>query len=280
DTAEYARPLYPYHDSGPATDSRPPRSWPDDDPFLDTDARPRLVPGERRPALPPGRSARRRSPGRAPALPEPQDLTIPPGRRRVPPVLPEPQDLTSPRRRRGKPPALNRRADRTGPQRRLSDLDLADGPAESGMGFAPGSARSRGAIAEYSVSDLARDSSSQAPDPQVTATLAPPRSPAKPGRRPRKGGSPKPAKSRSKPGRDRARAGKPASAGRPRRRVPVKARIVLGVVIVAALGVAGYVFLLPKTSHVVSAPAHAGSYVRQQADATANGFKQRIVKAA
>src|SRR5215472_9767266 len=177
DTAEYARPLYPYHDAGPATDSRPRRSWPDDDPFLDTDSRPRLVPGERRPALPPGRSARGGSPGRGPALPEPQDLTIPPGRRGVPPVLLEPQDLKSRRRRRGTPPALARRADRTGLQRQLSDLDLADRPAESGMGFAPGSARSRRATAEYSVSDLARDSSSQAPDPQVTATLAPPRSP-------------------------------------------------------------------------------------------------------
>src|SRR5262249_58254633 len=101
---------------------------------------------------PPGRR------GVPPVLAEPEDLTIPPGRRGVPPVLPEPQDLKSRRRRRGTPPALARRADRTGPQRQLSDLDLADGPAESGIGLAPGPARPRRAIAEYSASGPARDS--------------------------------------------------------------------------------------------------------------------------
>jgi hypothetical protein len=157
---------------------------------------------------------------------------------------------------------------------------MADAAGESGIHVVAGAARPPGANAAYAVADLARDSDAQASDPQLTATLAPPRAPVKPGRKPRKAGSSKPAKSRPKPGRGRAGAVRPASPGRSRRRMPIKARVLLGVLLVAALGVAGYVFLLPKTLHVVSAPAHAGGYVRQQANATANGFKQRIVKAA
>lgn len=49
---------------------------------------------------------------------------------------------------------------------------------------------------------------------------------------------------------------------------------------VAALAVAGYVVFRPQTSHVVSAPANLGGYVRQQANATANDLRQRIVAAA
>ncbi len=54
----------------------------------------------------------------------------------------------------------------------------------------------------------------------------------------------------------------------------------LGSAIVAALAVVGYVVLRPQASHVVSAPASLGGYVRQQANATANDLRHRIVAAA
>jgi hypothetical protein len=281
DTAEYVRPLYPFHDAGPATDSRPPRSWPGEDPLGDTDAGTRRVPADRRPSLPPGRPARGGSPGREPVSPQPQDLTSPPRRRGGSPVRPGPDDLTSPSGRRGERSALPRRADRTGPQRALSDPDLAEGArGSSRIRVIAETARSPGATAGHAAPDLARDNVALAPDLQVTATTAPPRPAVKPGRKQRRASSSKQATSTPKPGKGRARAGEPASQRRSRRRVPVKARILLGVLLVAALGAGGYVFLLPKTSHVVSAPARAGGYVRQPADATADGLKQRIVKAA
>jgi hypothetical protein len=228
---------------------------------------------------------------------------MPPGRRGIPPVRPEPDDVTIPPRRRGAPPALPRRTTRTGPQPRIHDVGTADraaepgigrvggydsgvglagGPADSGVSLAGGVTRT-GPVAEYVVTDLMPKNgrraeitaTAQAADPQGTATLAPARSPVKPDRKPRKAGSRGP-----KPGKSRARAKKTASAGRPRRRVPMTARVLLAVVLVAAVGVAGYVFLWPKTSHVVSAPARAAGYARQQANATANQLKQRIVKAA
>ena len=49
---------------------------------------------------------------------------------------------------------------------------------------------------------------------------------------------------------------------------------------VAALAVVGYVVFRPQTSHVVSAPANLGGYVRQPANATANDLRHRIVAAA
>jgi hypothetical protein len=321
DTAEYARPLYPSYEADPATDSRSRRSRPGDDPLADTNTRSRrsrrsgdpladtgtrtrILPPERRPALPLGRSARGGNLDRASAPPEPQDFTLPPGRRGIPPVRPGRDDVTIPPGRRGVPPALPRRTTRTGPQPRIRDLGPADraadsgmgrvggydsgvglvgGPADSGVGFAGAVTRATGPVAEYVVTDLMPKNgrraeitaTAHAADPQGTATLAPARSPVKPDRKQRKAGPPGP-----KPGKSRARAKKAASAGRSRRRVPVTARVLLAVVLVAAVGVAGYVFLWPKTSHVVSAPARAAGYARQQANATANQLKQRIVKAA
>jgi hypothetical protein len=62
--------------------------------------------------------------------------------------------------------------------------------------------------------------------------------------------------------------------------MPAKVMILLASAMVAALAVAGYVVFRPQASHVVSAPASLGSYVRQQANATANDLRHRIVATA
>jgi len=60
----------------------------------------------------------------------------------------------------------------------------------------------------------------------------------------------------------------------------MKFRIMLGSAIVVALAVAGFVVLRPQASHVISTPASLGGYVRQQANATAEDLRHRIVAAA
>jgi len=62
--------------------------------------------------------------------------------------------------------------------------------------------------------------------------------------------------------------------------VSAKILIMLGSAIVAALAVVAYVVLKPQASHVVSTPASLGGYVRQQANATADDLRHRIVAAA
>jgi hypothetical protein len=111
---------------------------------------------------------------------------------------------------------------------------------------------------------------------RVDRTAQPARS--KPARKPRQTSMPKAGKSRPRAGKGRPK----ASQARPRagRRLTAKVMIVLGSAMVAALAVAGYVVFRPQASHVVSAPASLGSYVRQQADATANDLRHRIVATA
>ena len=53
-----------------------------------------------------------------------------------------------------------------------------------------------------------------------------------------------------------------------------------GLVIIVALAAVGYFKLMPRTSHTVSAPAALGSYVKQQANATAKSLRHRIMVAA
>jgi len=118
-------------------------------------------------------------------------------------------------------------------------------------------------------------SSAVLPD-RVDRTAQPARS--KSARKPRQTSVPKAGKSRPRAGKARPK----ASQARPRagRRMPAKVMILLGSAMVAALAVAGYVVFRPQASHVVAAPASLGGYVRQQANATANDLKHRIVATA
>jgi hypothetical protein len=261
DTAEYARPLYPGVGAGPATGARPPRSWPQDDPLADTDAGGQRFPDARRAASPgPSAPAVRPSPS-------------------APAVRPSP---SAPAVRPGPSPMLPGRVDRTGPQRRVSELSPAD-PAE---GTGPGRAaattsRSARATAQFTAATSSQRTIADPPGGPATDAGAPqvqPQVRPKPVRKPRKTGGPRAGKARPRGGKDRPTAGQTRSGAS--RRVPLKVVIMLGSAIVAALAVAGYVVFRPQASHVVSAPASLGAYVRQQANATANDLRHRIVAAA
>jgi hypothetical protein len=97
-------------------------------------------------------------------------------------------------------------------------------------------------------------------------------------RKPGKAGRPAGAKARTRKARDQAAPGKSRSgSGRRRSR---KILAIGSVVLVAALAVAGYIVLRPKTAHAISAPATLGGFSRQQADAPAEQLKHQIVTAA
>jgi hypothetical protein len=248
DTAEYARPLYPDPGAGRPTAARPPRSWPDDEPLADTDAGGQAFPGVR--GASPGRSVPTVRSGSAPVLPE--------------------------------------RVGRTGRQRRVKRLSPANPAEGTGLGLAAARAsRSAGPTAAFPAATSSQRTIADPPAgpgidadaraPQITPQVQPPVR-GKPARKPRKTSG-----SRAGQGGRSGRKGRP-TVGQTRsgasRRVPMKVMIMLGSVIVAALAVVGYVVLRPQASHVVSAPASLGGYVRQQANATANDLRHRIVAAA
>ena len=74
----------------------------------------------------------------------------------------------------------------------------------------------------------------------------------------------------------RAQAGSRQRKSRPRSGRRRKVTVLLGgLVVVLALAAVGYFKLMPKTSHIVSAPATAGSFVKQGANATAKSLKHQ-----
>ena len=131
----------------------------------------------------------------------------------------------------------------------LADTDAGGRPVRGGR--------------QRTIADPLDEPAGDAPAPQITPQVRPPVR-GKPARKPPKTGRPKTGRAPSRSGR----------------RVPVKVLVMLGSAIVAALAVAGYVVLRPQPSHVVSAPASLGGYVRQQANATANDLRHKIVAAA
>jgi hypothetical protein len=189
-------------------------------------------------------------------------------------------------RQQGDRPAP-RRGERP-PQRRLDTAEFKRPlyPADVDAAPAAGARRSRSRTEDDPLADTDTGSqrlpavlwaaSPDRPEAAVDRTAQPARS--KPARKPRQTSMPKAGKSRPRAGKGRPK----ASQARPRagRRLPAKVMIVLGSAMVAALAVAGYVVFRPQASHVVSAPASLGSYVRQQADATANDLRHRIVATA
>ncbi len=303
DTSEFAKPLYPALDAGPATDARPRRSKPGADPLGDTDARGRTPPADRRLA----RS--RRGSRAAPALPGP-DRTGP--QRRIDDLSGAGPRTTGPQRRvdelggaepltgvrRGErtgpqrrvdelggadPPTGVRRGERTGPQRRVDGLSRPDPLTDSGIGVlweSEPAAASAGVAPDEAITKAPARPTGTGPfdrpafdmaDPLAEPADLPGTAPrGKPARTPRKGATKKTAASKPKP-----------VTGRPRPRRRKKAMALFGgLVIVAALAAVGYFKLMPRTSHTVSAPAALGSYVKQQANATAKNLRHRIMVAA
>ena len=152
-TTEYASPLYngpgagpAARDSGPSTDARRRRAWPDDDPLGDTDARGRLASGDGRPATLPGRSRRTGHTAPQPAVPDRSGRAGRTGQTAPQPAVPErleragrtgqtaPQPVVADRPGRSgrtgqtaPQPAVPDRLERTGQQRRIG---AGPGPAE------------------------------------------------------------------------------------------------------------------------------------------------------
>jgi hypothetical protein len=301
DTAEYAQPLYPGLDAGPASGTRARPAWPGD-PLSGTGTRGRTVPGEARPA-------RGRRTGRAtPALPGPERAEHTGPQRRVDgPGGADP--LARPRRpaRTGPQPRVDaqggadpltapRRSAGTGPQPRVDALGGADPLTASRRSAGTGPQRQVDALTDSGVGVLwpaeQAPASAAAAAPETAITSAPvrrtdtgpldrpPFDTQGPGaaRKPRKKPGKKAAASKSKarPGAPKPGKGRP----RPGRRRKVAALLLGGLVIVAGLAAAGYYKLMPRTSHVVSTPAAVGSFLKQQANATAKDLKHRIMVAA
>jgi hypothetical protein len=220
---------------------------------------------------------------------------------------PSPQDWQRQREHEDRP--APRRGERL-PDRRLDTaeyarplyLDRGDGPAtgvrpkrsrrDDDPGPATDPRRDRADRAAFTAASSSQRTIADRPAGQATDARAPQSTPqvqpavkGKPARKPQKTSGPNAGKDRPRAGQGRPRPGKgrpAASSARSAagRRAPAKVVIMLGAAMVAALAVAGYVVFRPQTSHVVSAPANLGGYVRQQANATANDLRQRIVAAA
>jgi hypothetical protein len=242
DTAEYAKPLYPSFDSGPATDSRSRPAWPEDDPLRDTGAH-----------------------GRSPSTPTR-------GRR---------GDRTGAQRRIAGSGELDtatgpQRTARTGPQRRAQKLSGPDPLTDSRVGVlwsesasAPQKAIASAPARRASTGPLGRlalESAEPLAEPLERPTAAP-APPGKPARKTRTGGQ---KAGNAKTSKSRARAGR----GR-----KVTALLVGGLVIVAGVAAFGYFKLIPRATHTVTTPAALGAFSRQQVNATAKDLKQRILSA-
>ncbi len=257
DTSEYARPLYPSYDSGPATDARPRPAWPDDDPLGDTDPRGR--------------------PASAPASGRPSGRTGP--QRQITGSA----DFDT----RSRP----QRPDRTGPQRRIDGLTRPDPLTDSGIGVlwspeeAPAlPARSAPAAPQTAIANAPPRRASTGPLDRLAlaapkpADIAAPATapPGTPVRTTRKGGGQKARKrkSASSPATQSAKSRQRAGRGG-----KVAAMLVCGLVVVAAAAAYGYFKLMPRTSHTVTTPAAIGAFTRQPANTMATGLKQRILTA-
>ena len=73
---------------------------------------------------------------------------------------------------------------------------------------------------------------------------------------------------------------RPGSGARKGRKRGRRGRVLACLVVIAAAAVAAYVVLWPKTSHLITTPAAVGSYLRQNANPTAEQFKHRLMASA
>ena len=178
------------------------------------------------------------------------------------------------------PLAAPSRNGRTGPRGRVDGLGRPDPLTDSGVGVLWSSEPPSISIApETAIANAPGQRTATGPfdlpdfdgqDPLAEPLDRPSPAPRSPASKPRKGG-----KSKGSQGGSRQRKSRPRS-GR-RRKVTV---LLGGLVVVLALATVGYFKLMPKTSHIVSAPATAGSFVRQGANATAKSLKLKIMTAA
>ena len=172
-----------------------------------------------------------------------------------------------------------RRAERTSQQRRADGLSRPDPLTDSGIGVLWESEPAAGVAPEAAITKAPGQQAGTGPlDWQAFDVAEPLAEPADlPGTAPRG----KPARKPPKGTRKAAAARPKPVASRPRSGRRKKATALLGgLVIIVVLAAVGYFKLMPRTSHTVSAPASVGGYVKQQANATANNLRQRIVTAA
>ncbi len=194
-------------------------------------------------------------------------------------------DRTGPQRRvdaPGRADALtgpDRVGRHTGPQRRVDGLGRPDPLTDSGVGVLwPSEPASASVAPETAISNAPGRRTAtgpfdrpefDSPDPLAEPLDRPTRAPRSPARKPRKGGK-KAGAARSKSSAGGPKAGKSRSRSGRRRKVTM---LLGGLVVVIALAAVGYYKLMPTTSHIVSAPAKIGSFVKQQAN-TAESAKQ------